>query len=80
MRACVRKASGPGLRLNTLRTLRNPSRPRGPLSYGESDMTLASLRERLSAPLEWNAARVAAHPKGALAIWIVSLAIVAWVF
>ena len=43
-------------------------------------MTLASLRERLSAPLEWSAARVAAHPKGALAIWIVSLAVVAWVF
>lgn len=43
-------------------------------------MTLASLRERLSVPLEWTAARIAAHPKGALAIWMVSLTVVAWLF
>ena len=43
-------------------------------------MTLASLRDRLAVPLEWITARVAAHPKTALIAWIVSLAIVAWVF
>lgn len=42
-------------------------------------MMLASLRDRLSAPLEWIAAQVAARPKGALMIWIVSLALAAWV-
>lgn len=42
-------------------------------------MTLASLRDRLSAPLKWIAAQVAARPKGALMIWIVSLALAAWV-
>lgn len=39
-------------------------------------MTLASLRDRLSAPLEW----IAARPKGALVIWLLSLALAAWVF
>lgn len=43
-------------------------------------MTLASLRDRLSAPLEWTAQQVAARPKGALAIWVVSLVIAAWMF
>lgn len=43
-------------------------------------MTLASLRDRLSAPLEWIAARIAARPKGALVIWLLSLALAAWVF
>lgn len=43
-------------------------------------MTLASLRDRASAPLEWIAAQTAARPKAALIVWIVSLALVAWVF
>lgn len=47
-------------------------------------MTLASLRDRLSAPLEWISAQIAARPKAALkaalVIWISSLALVAWVF
>lgn len=41
-------------------------------------MTLASLRDHAAAPLEWIAAQVAARPKGALVVWIVSLVIVAW--
>ena len=43
-------------------------------------MTLASLRDRLSMPLEWIAALIATHPKGALVVWLVLLAAVAWVF
>ncbi len=43
-------------------------------------MTLASLRERLSAPLEWTAGQIAARPKAALVVWIVSVAVAAWVF
>lgn len=43
-------------------------------------MTLASLRERLSVPLEWTANRIAARPKAALIVWIVSVALAAWVF
>lgn len=42
-------------------------------------MTLASLRDRLSAPLEWVADQIKARPKGALVLWAVSLAVVAWV-
>jgi hypothetical protein len=41
-------------------------------------MTLASFRECLSVPLAWSAARVAAHPKTALVVWAVSLAVAAW--
>ena len=43
-------------------------------------MTLASLRDRASVPLEWIAAQIAARPKAVLIAWIVSLALVAWVF
>ncbi len=43
-------------------------------------MTLASLRDRLSAPLEWTANQIAVRPKAALVIWIVSVALAAWVF
>jgi hypothetical protein len=43
-------------------------------------MTLASLRERLSAPLEWTAGQIKARPKGALVVWAISLVVVAWVF
>lgn len=43
-------------------------------------MTLASLRERFSAPVDWVAAQVAARPKGALVVWMVSLVLVAWIF
>jgi hypothetical protein len=43
-------------------------------------MTLASLRDRASAPLEWTTAQIAARPKAALAVWMVSLALVAWMF
>jgi hypothetical protein len=43
-------------------------------------MTLALLRDRLSAPLEWTANLIAARPKAALIVWIVSLVLVAWVF
>jgi len=43
-------------------------------------MTLASLRERLAASLEWTANQIGARPKAALIVWIVSLALVAWVF
>ncbi|WP_283842517.1 hypothetical protein [Bradyrhizobium sp. G127] len=43
-------------------------------------MTLGSLRDRLAVPLEWITARVGAHPKTALIVWIVSLAVAAWVF
>jgi hypothetical protein len=41
-------------------------------------MTLASLRDRAAAPVEWIAAQIAARPKGALVVWIVSLAVIAW--
>jgi hypothetical protein len=41
-------------------------------------MTLASLRDGAAVPLEWTAAQIAARPKAALMIWIVSLALVAW--
>jgi len=43
-------------------------------------MTLASLRDRLAVPLEWTARQIAARPKGALVLWIVSLAVVSWLF
>ncbi len=43
-------------------------------------MTLASLRDRASAPLESAATQIAARPKTALVVWVVSLALVAWVF
>lgn len=43
-------------------------------------MTLASLRERISVPLEWIATRVASHPKIALVTWALSLVLVAWMF
>lgn len=43
-------------------------------------MTLASLRERFAAPLEWVATRVASHPKIALVMWALSLVLVAWMF
>ena len=43
-------------------------------------MNLTSLRDRLSAPLEWTARQIALRPKGALAAWAASLVIVAWVF
>lgn len=43
-------------------------------------MTLASLRDRLSAPVDWTASQVAARPKAALIAWIASLALTAWVF
>lgn len=43
-------------------------------------MTLASLRDRAAAPVEWIAARIAARPKVALLVWIVSLILAAWVF
>ncbi len=43
-------------------------------------MTLAALRDRASVPLEWTAAYIAARPKTALAVWIVSLVCAAWVF
>jgi hypothetical protein len=43
-------------------------------------MTFASLRERFSAPLEWIAIQIVARPKATLIAWIVSLALVAWVF
>jgi hypothetical protein len=43
-------------------------------------MTLASLRARLSAPLELAAAQIKARPKGALVVWAVSLVVVALVF
>lgn len=42
-------------------------------------MTIAGLRERLAAPLEWIAGSIAAHPKATLIAWGVSLALVAWV-
>ena len=41
-------------------------------------MTLASLRDRASAPLEWAAAQIKAQPKVALIVWMTSLALVAW--
>lgn len=43
-------------------------------------MILTSLRDRLSAPLEWTAKQIALRPKGALAVWVVSLVVAAWVF
>ncbi len=43
-------------------------------------MTLASLRDRLSAPLEWTTNQIAARPKAALVVWIVSVVLAAWVF
>lgn len=43
-------------------------------------MTLASWRDRLSVPLEWIATRIAARPKAALIVWIVSVALAAWMF
>lgn len=47
-------------------------------------MTLASLRDRLAAPLEWIARQIAAWPKTALTTalvtWLVSLIVVAWAF
>ena len=43
-------------------------------------MTLASLRDRLSAPVEWAASQVAARPKATLITWITSLALTALVF
>ncbi len=43
-------------------------------------MTLTSLRDRASVPVEWIASRIAAQPKAALVVWIVSLALTAWVF
>lgn len=43
-------------------------------------MILTSLRDRLSAPLEWTAKQIALRPKGALAVWVVSLVVTAWVF
>lgn len=43
-------------------------------------MTLAFLRDRLSAPWEWTANQIAARPKAALIVWAVSFTLVAWVF
>lgn len=43
-------------------------------------MKLAPLRDRLSARVEWIARQIAARPKGALAVWLVSLVVVAWAF
>lgn len=43
-------------------------------------MTLASLRDRAAVPLEWTAGQIAARPKAALVVWLVSLAVVARVF
>ncbi len=43
-------------------------------------MTLASLRDRFFASLEWIASQIAATPKTALAIWLASLVLVAWMF
>jgi len=42
-------------------------------------MTLASLRDGLAVPLEWIARQIAARPKATLIVWLVSLAIAAWV-
>jgi hypothetical protein len=42
-------------------------------------MTLASLRDRFAVPVVWIARQVAARPYVALAVWIVSLVVVAWV-
>lgn len=43
-------------------------------------MTLASLRERFSASLEWTAIQIAARPKAVLIVWAVSLVLAAWTF
>ncbi len=43
-------------------------------------MTFAALRDRLSVPVEWIANQVAARPKGALVVWLMSLGFVALVF
>lgn len=43
-------------------------------------MKLASLRDRLAAPLEWIASQIKARPKGALVIFAILLVVVAWVF
>jgi hypothetical protein len=44
-----------------------------------TDMTLASLRDRVAVPVEWVAAQIAARPKAALVVWIASLAFTALV-
>lgn len=41
-------------------------------------MTLALLRDRISASVEWIATGIAARPKVALMVWLISLAVVAW--
>lgn len=43
-------------------------------------MTLASLRDRLAAPLEWTADRIRERPKGALVVFAILLVATAWVF
>ncbi len=43
-------------------------------------MMLALLRERLSASFEWISSQVSARPKTALAVWLASLVLVAWMF
>lgn len=43
-------------------------------------MNFTSLRDRLSVPVEWIATRIAGRPKAALIAWILSLALLAWMF
>ncbi|EGP07800.1 hypothetical protein CSIRO_2395 [Bradyrhizobiaceae bacterium SG-6C] len=43
-------------------------------------MTLALLRERFFASVNWCATQVSARPKTVLAIWFASLVLAAWVF
>lgn len=52
----------------------------GPFSYGEHDMTLASLRDGLRVPFDWIAMRISAWPKALLIMWGISLALAAWIF
>ena len=41
---------------------------------------IATLVAKLNAPLAWIARSIAANPKSALLAWMISLAVVAWVF
>ena len=43
-------------------------------------MMLASLRERIFTSIEWFAVLVSTKPKAALAIWLASLVLAAWMF
>lgn len=40
----------------------------------------AALAARVIAPVEWIVKQIAARPKTTLVVWILSLALVAWVF